>query len=144
MSRELATLEEKLKSQGHSMTTVRKTVFMSLLDKEPQTMAEIANSLKDTVDRASVYRSIALFEELGIVERLQLGWKYKIELSDSFAAHHHHITCTSCGRVQAFEESSVIEFELKQLANEAGFLETGHQVEIRGICTQCQDSSAHT
>ncbi len=138
MSRELETFSEELKSRGHSLTASRKKIFLALLDKEPQTMSEIANAVKDSVDRASVYRTIALFEELGIAERLQLGWKYKIELSDTYAAHHHHISCIKCGRVQSFEETSVIEFELKQLATEAGFTETGHQLELRGICQKCQ------
>lgn len=132
------TLSETLKSNGYSLTQARKTVFLALLDKEPQTIAELANSVSKEVDRASVYRIVALFEQLGIAERLQMGWKYKIELSDTFAAHHHHITCVRCGLVQTFEESTTLEFELKQLAAEAGFRETGHQVELRGLCQTCQ------
>jgi Fur family transcriptional regulator, ferric uptake regulator len=138
MEQMLEVLVSTLRTNGYSLTNARKTIFLALLDKEPQTMAEIANSVSKEVDRASVYRVITLFEKLGIVERLQLGWKYKIELSDTFAAHHHHITCVQCGRVQIFEESSTLGFELKQLASEAGFKETGHQVELRGVCADCQ------
>ena len=137
MSREIETLAEQLKANGYSLTAARKSIFLCLLGSEPQTMGEIAKAVAGSVDRASVYRTIALFEQLGIVERLQLGWKYKIELSDSFAAHHHHISCVKCGKIQSFEESTVIDFELKQLAAEAGFTETGHQLELRGICASC-------
>jgi Fur family ferric uptake transcriptional regulator len=138
MEQMLEVLTATLRSNGFSLTKARKVIFLALLDKEPQTMAELANSVSKEVDRASVYRVITLFEKLGIVDRLQLGWKYKIELSDTFAAHHHHITCVQCGRFQTFEESSTLAFELKQLASEAGFKETGHQVELRGICAECQ------
>lgn len=138
MNKMVEALNETLKSHGHSLTKPRETVFLALLDKEPQTIAELSDSVKNKVDRASVYRIIALFEKLEIVDRLQMGWKYKIELRDSFAAHHHHITCISCGRVQTFEESHMIEFELKQLAAEAGFREVGHQLELRGICQSCE------
>lgn len=101
-------------------------------------MGQLAKTLAGTVDRASVYRIIALFEQLGIVERLQMGWKYKLELSDAFSAHHHHLTCTNCGAVSSFEESPVILHELKAIADNAGFSETGHQLEIRGICRLCR------
>lgn len=138
MNEALEKLVSTLKANGSSLTAPRKVVFLALLDTEPQTMGELVKTISNKVDRASIYRIIALFEQLGIVERLQLGWKYKLELSDTFAAHHHHITCINCGRVQSFEESTTIEYELKQLALDAGFKETGHQLEIRGLCGDCQ------
>jgi Fe2+ or Zn2+ uptake regulation protein len=138
MDTALTTLTTTLKSNSYSLTKARKTVFLALIDKEPQTMAELVKAVGGKIDRASIYRVIALFEKLGIVERIQIGWKYKLELSDVFRSHHHHITCVKCGRTQMFEESKLIEFELKQLAEEAGFTETGHQLELRGICTNCQ------
>lgn len=138
MTDHLATLTTTLKQQGYSVTDARKTVFLALLDKEPQTINELTKATADSLNRASLYRVIELFEQLGIVQRLQIGWKYKLELSDSFAAHHHHMSCITCGRVQPFEESAVIEFELKQLAQERGFQETGHQLEVRGVCQNCQ------
>jgi Fur family transcriptional regulator, ferric uptake regulator len=138
MNKIVETLSETLKSNGYSLTRPRTAVFLALLDKEPQTISELAAAVKDEVDRASVYRVVALYEKLGVVDRLQFGWKYKLELSDTFAAHHHHITCTNCGKVQTIEDNRVIEFEIKQLALEAGYRETGHQVEIRGVCESCQ------
>lgn len=137
MNKMVDVLSETLKSNGYSLTKARKTIFLALLDKEPQTMAELATTVSKDVDRASVYRIISLFEKLGIAERLQIGWKYKLELSDSFSTHHHHITCTNCGRTQVFEETSVLGYELKQIAQEAGYTETGHQLELRGLCDSC-------
>lgn len=138
MESALATLTSTLKNNNSSLTAPRRTVFLALLDKEPQTMAELVKTVGKKVDRASIYRVVALFEQIGIVERLQIGWKYKLELSDTFRSHHHHITCVNCGKTQMFEESRIIEFELKQLAEEAGFTETGHQLELRGLCKNCQ------
>lgn len=138
MNTQLHILKETLKQHGYSMTAARKTVFLAMLDKEPLTMNSLTKLTGSSINRSSLYRTIELFEQLGIVERLQIGWKYKLELSDSFAAHHHHLTCVQCGRVESFEESSTIAFELKQLAMERNFTETGHQLEIRGICHACQ------
>jgi Fur family ferric uptake transcriptional regulator len=74
---------------------------------------------------------------LGIVQRLQIGWKYKLELSDSFHEHHHHLTCSRCGQVTPFEENVAIENKLEELAKKEKFTMTGHQLEIQGICQKC-------
>lgn len=140
MEHSISKLTKTLKDQGYSLTSARKAVFNALLDSEPLTMAGLTKSVGTTIDRASIYRVVSLFEQLGIIQRLQIGWKYQLELSDEFAAHHHHMSCIKCGVITAFEESTTLEFELKQLASEAGFYETGHQLEIRGLCTNCQKS----
>jgi Fur family ferric uptake transcriptional regulator len=131
-------LEETLSEHGYSMTNPRRTVLLVMLDHEPMSLHDLVEATASTVNRSSIYRTVDLFEKLGIIERLTLGWKYKLELSDKFAAHHHHITCSKCGKVQSFEESPTISYELKQLAQEAGYTESGHQLEIRGICNVCQ------
>ncbi len=138
MKDQLSTLETALRQHGYSITAARRAVFKSLLDKEPQTMAELSEATGGLVNRASLYRIIALFESIGVVERLNIGWKYKIELSDSFASHHHHITCLLCGRVRSFNESLTLSSELKQIASQNGYTASGHQLELRGICSKCQ------
>src|ERR1700733_372533 len=94
----LEQLKITLKAHHQSLTKSRLLIFTALEDKEPQTMHEIVAACQGQVDRASVYRTIALFERLGIVLRLQIGWKYKLELSDDFHHHHHHLTCRQCGK----------------------------------------------
>ncbi len=90
-----------------------------------------------TIDRASVYRTIALFEKLGIVQRLQIGWKYKLELSDAFHRHHHHLSCTGCGSTFALQEDPELEARLTLLAQRQHFAMHGHQLEIQGLCNKC-------
>jgi Fe2+ or Zn2+ uptake regulation protein len=125
-----------LKNSGNSVTKVRIAVFQSLQNKEPQTMTQIVSSLP-TIDRASVYRCIALFEELHVVQRLNIGWKYKLELTDQFHYHHHHITCKICGQTKPLEESSELEDTVRNLATGHGYTSLSHQIEITGICKQC-------
>lgn len=128
-----------LKQQNQSLTKTRQLVFAALQDKEPQTMHEVVNRCQGQVDRASVYRVIALFERIGIVQRLQIGWKYKLELSDAFHHHHHHLTCLNCGRIIPLPEDPQLENRLQQLATTAQFQTQDHQVEIRGWCQNCQE-----
>lgn len=91
-----------------------------------------------TVDRASIYRTVALFEKLGIVQRLQIGWKYKLELTDSFIHHHHHLSCSQCGKIVALPENADLEAALLALATSRGFSAQDHQLEIRGLCGDCR------
>ena len=131
-------LQQHLKKHGFSMTKPRYVVFAALEDQEALTMAELVTACGDQLDRATVYRTITMFEALGIVQRLQIGWKYKIELADSFSHHHHHLNCTKCGRVIPLSEDEVLEKRLHELAEMYRFKDSDHQIEIRGVCRQCQ------
>lgn len=90
------------------------------------------------VDRASMYRTVALFERLGIVQRLQAGWKYKLELSDTFHEHHHHATCQRCGQVTPLPEDPKLETYLRHLAAAHRLTLQSHQLELSGLCPGCQ------
>jgi Fur family ferric uptake transcriptional regulator len=126
-----------LKKHGHSITKVRTAVFAALEDSEPQSMHELLERLPKA-DRASVYRVIGLFEKLGIVKRIQIGWKYKLELSDEFSYHHHHISCTNCGIIVPLREHATVETVITALSREYGFTPSDHQLEIQGLCSRCQ------
>ncbi len=132
------TLKALLKKNGASLTQPRKIVFELLLDQKPQTMQVLVERAKDRVDRATVYRTMELFEKLGIVQRLNIGWKYKFELSDVFQAHHHHFHCTNCGTTFNIEPSSMLETMIDTVAAKSDFAPRGHQLEIYGLCTDCR------
>jgi Fur family ferric uptake transcriptional regulator len=125
-----------LKEAGYSMTAARSTVFQALAGRGPQGMRSLVIACRG-IDRASVYRTVELFEKLGIVQRLQQGWKYQLELTDKFTVHHHHITCSRCGTSADLEDRE-LEAVIAAMATKRGFLLSGHQVEIQGICRTCQ------
>jgi Fe2+ or Zn2+ uptake regulation protein len=138
MSDPLEEFKTALKTWAYSLTKTRQLVFAALQDKEPQTMHEVVAACAGQADRASVYRTVKLFEKLGIVQRLQIGWKYKLELSDRFHRHHHHLTCLKCGRTFALPGDPNLEQRLKLLARGQNFRMAGHQLEIQGVCQSCQ------
>lgn len=100
-------------------------------------MQVLAQRAKGKVDRATVYRTIELFERLGIVRRLNIGWKYKIELSDLFTGHHHHMFCTNCGRMFELPENPMLETMIDTVAAKSAFSPRGHQLEVYGLCANC-------
>lgn len=137
MTDAIDSLRTTLKRHGQSLTAGRRAVFGVLQHAEPQTMHDIIAACAGKADRASVYRTISLFEQLGIVQRLQMGWKYRIELTDAFSHHHHHLTCTVCGTVTPLPEDDALESQLRRLADSNGFTAESHQLEIRGRCRSC-------
>ena len=131
------TLKTLLKEDGASLTKPRKAVFDLLYNQEPQSMQVLARRAAGKVDRATVYRTVELFERLGIARRLNIGWKYKIELSDVFTGHHHHMYCSNCGRTYDLPENPMLETMIDTVAGKTGFSPRGHQLEVYGLCQTC-------
>lgn len=137
-------LAQKLRDAQQSSTKARTVVFSALDGQEPMTMSELVKRVGNNIDRASVYRTIKLFEELGIVHKLQIGWKYKLELSDDFHDHHHHIACVKCGKIFPIHEDERLELLIHSLAKSQNFKLLTHQLELRGICATCNDSNGRS
>jgi Fur family transcriptional regulator, ferric uptake regulator len=130
---EIATL---LKHHHLSATKQRLTVFEILEGREPLSMSELFDLVKGQLDRASLYRTVSVFEELGIVRRVNIGWKYKIELSDRFTEHHHHLTCLKCAKVIPISEDELEGF-ISTLSAKYKFKPVEHQIEVQGYCEAC-------
>ncbi|MGH7196855.1 MAG: Fur family transcriptional regulator [Candidatus Saccharimonadales bacterium] len=125
-----------LKEAGCSTTKSRMRIFTYLLSTGPMSVGTLASRLRKDADRATVYRTIELFEKLGIVNRIWHGFKHQIELSEIFTPHHHHALCQNCGRTMDIA-SSELEAELAQLAKRHSFLALSHSVELLGYCKNC-------
>lgn len=133
-----------LKDNNKSITKSRMVVFNNLLESRFQSLYEIDKETKKDINRSSLYRIIEMFESLGIIEKVPIGWKYKVELSDIFINHHHHITCRSCNKVSIVEFNPDLEKIINDIANEANFNMQRHQVEINGICADCQKGDGNS
>lgn len=130
------TLHSVLKEHRYSLTMQRQAIFDLLDNQEPLSMRELCQRAATTMDRASVYRTVSLFERLGIVRRINIGWKYKLELSDIFSEHHHHMTCLKCKRIIPINAQALEKF-IESLASGEQFSPTEHQIEIQGYCASC-------
>ncbi len=131
------TLKAILKKNKSSLTKPRQEVFDLLWKQGPQSMQVLVQRGQDKVDRATIYRTVELFERLGIVNRLNIGWKYKVELSDIFADHHHHFHCTNCQSTFPLPGNPMLETMIDSAAAKVGYSPRGHQLEIYGLCPNC-------
>jgi Fur family ferric uptake transcriptional regulator len=136
MAQDINQLITFLQERGQNVTEPRRVVFMALQNSDPLTMAELEKRCP-SIDRSSVYRTVMLFEQLGVTQRLNIGWKYKLELSDTFQKHHHHLTCQVCGSHTEITEETDLEAQFQKLADAHDFRLKGHQLELYGICKNC-------
>lgn len=131
-------LKRALHSAGHSYTNTRAAVFQAIEMSGPISMHRLCAQLAQAADRASVYRTVTLYEKLGIVRRIQLGWKYQVELSEQYSSHHHHVQCVHCGKIIDFHEDESLTRRLHQIAKDLGITLTAHEIELQGVCFQCE------
>lgn len=138
---ELPQLAERLRRSSKKLTGPRQAI-LEILRQHPHPMSnkEIFAALPHGGgDLATVYRSMHLLEESGIVKRFDLGdGVARFELLDEGDdGHHHHLICTRCSGVVEIEECGMHDLE-EQIAARNGFKAVTHRLEFFGICPDCQ------
>lgn len=139
MVNQTETFKELLRNNGYSLTRQRQAIFSYLLTKNQIETKQLIADLASSIDKVSIYRSINLFESLGIIQRISNGFKYKLELSDMFTTHHHHLTCAQCGKVVNINPEKLEKF-LQTVAKENNFYPSSHQIEVQGLCAKCRNN----
>jgi Fur family ferric uptake transcriptional regulator len=136
-------LETVLRKRGQSVTAGRLLIFNILWHQKPMSMHQIIKKVNGRIDRASVYRTITLLEQLGIAQRVTIGWQQHIELSGPFSHHHHHLTCLDCQSVVIVDDPDV-ESLMSRIAHQHGYSLDQHQFEIQGLCPACSQRQTET
>lgn len=132
-----------LKDRARKLTGPRKAI-LDILHRHPHPMTnkEIHGALSgERCDLATVYRSIHLLMEVGLVKRFDFGdgvARFELIQEDG-DAHHHHLICRVCSAVVELSDCFPREWE-EQLASRHGFSNVSHNLEFFGLCPQCQDS----
>jgi Fur family ferric uptake transcriptional regulator len=130
------------KKVGLKMTVPRLKIFQILESSRDHHLSaeDIYKMLLDSGDDiglATVYRVLTQFEEAKLVNRHHFAEGHSVFELDH-GEHHDHLVCVKCGRVEEFIDA-VIEERQEQVAKQAGFSITDHQLNIYGICSACQD-----
>jgi Fur family ferric uptake transcriptional regulator len=90
----------------------------------------------DRIGLTTVYRHLQVLTEDGRVDAIRDAHGEILYRRCRTSAHHHHLTCRSCGR-SVEVEGSAVERWAEQVAAEAGFTQVDHTVELFGVCPQC-------
>lgn len=140
---EINKLKENLKSQGYKLTPQRRAILDIIVASEGNhlTAEEIYDLVKvdcPEIGLATVYRTIVLLEEMGVVSRLDLGDNIsRYELVHEEENHqHHHLICTKCSKVIEVE-GDLLESLEQNIEEKYKFLIQNHSVKFFGICNEC-------
>jgi Fur family ferric uptake transcriptional regulator len=131
---------ELLAAKGLRVTRQRLQVLETLADeRDDATAQQIHARLRGRGQRiglATVYRTLALLGELGVVDSLaHTPGELCYRLCGD--GHHHHLVCSNCHRVVELVDCE-IDAWLDEVAKDHGFVATGHQLEVTGVCAACR------
>jgi Fur family ferric uptake transcriptional regulator len=137
--------EAELRARGYRLTPQRQLVLEAVGTLGHGTPEEIAAAVRRTataVNISTVYRTLELLEELGLVQHTHLGHgapTYSVPSDDD----HVHLVCRDCGGVEEVE-SSVVEDVVRRLSAERGFsVDVGHFA-VFGQCRSCGPAASAT
>jgi Fur family ferric uptake transcriptional regulator len=90
----------------------------------------------EQVGLTTVYRHLQALSETGRVDAIRDSSGETLYRRCQTDAHHHHLTCRNCGR-SVEVEGKAVERWADQVAEQAGFSDVGHTVELFGLCPDC-------
>ena len=130
-------LNEIFERHNLRLTKPRQQVFDILRNSDvPLTVSDIAKNCKN-INRASIYRTLLIFDNLSIINTITIGWKNYYELAEPVIPHHHHLYCINCQNaepIQSQELEKLIDF----VGKKHNFIVTKHHFELEGICEKCR------
>ena len=129
------TIAKRCSAQGLRMTDQRRTIARVLDESRDHPDVEElharASSRDPRISIATVYRTVKLFEEAGILERVDFG-DGRARYEDAERAHHDHLIDLTTGRVIEFVEPE-IEALQEKIAEKLGYTLKGHKMELYGV-----------
>lgn len=137
----LENFKEHVPKMGFKNSVQKDYILKVLYFSEDHLTAEkIALNIKKEynidVGIATVYRTMKFFEDMNIVESLDVGdgiKRYELSLS----LHHDHLVCTTCSKIIEFSDE-LIEKQQVKVAKKNNFYLKDHVMTIYGLCENCQ------
>ena len=127
-------IETRCETLGLRMTEQRKIIAQILqsADDHPDVEQLYSRALKldPAISIATVYRTVKLFEEIGIIEKLEFG-DGRARYEDAERDHHDHLIDVQTGEVIEFVDKE-IELLQEKIARRLNFKLLGHKLELYG------------
>jgi Fur family ferric uptake transcriptional regulator len=138
-----ASASRALSDAGYRRGGARRAI-LALLDEQACALSavEIERALVERgseVSRASVYRVMDELEEIGVVQRVEIGQGIvRYEPVREGPGHHHHLVCDRCGRLEPFTDEG-IERAIRRLSDRLPVQVSEHEVVLHGACETCAE-----
>jgi len=133
---ETGELVDDLRGQGFKITTPRYRVIEWLAARDANFTAEELASDLSLVGRATVYRTLKLLLDRGLVCKVVLG-DGSLAYRMSHKVHHHHLVCLGCGATADIGRCGVDDV-IATVREATGYDVVGHRIEIYGLCPTCK------
>ncbi len=140
MSDQLSYFSNALQEGGYRLTQSRRYILTALVASKghitADNLVELIRQEQPGIGRMSVYRTLELLSELGLIRPVYQGTgaAHYILLEDG---HHHHLVCSSCDKVFEFDDCVLQEIE-SHISQVYNFEIQGHLLEFFGRCPDCQ------
>ena len=125
----------RCEDKGLRLTGQRRVIAQVLADSEDHPDVELLHSRAQAVDSgisiATVYRTVKLFEEAGILERHEFG-DGRSRYEDADRDHHDHLIDLNSGAVIEFVDPEIEELQ-ERIAAKLGYELRGHRLELYGV-----------
>jgi len=129
------TILQRCERKGLRMTSQRKIIALVLEDSadhpDVEELYKRASKIDPTISIATVYRTVKLFDEAGILDKLEFG-DGRARYEDAEREHHDHLIDVNSGRVIEFVDSDIEKLQEK-IANKLGYKLMGHKLELYGV-----------
>jgi Fur family ferric uptake transcriptional regulator len=126
---------------GHSMTVQRRLLLELLRDAEGHLDAKElyrrASARDESISPATVYRSLNLFKELGLVDEMRLG-KVRCYYEIKQSPEHQHLVCQGCGKIIEFQNPHFQKL-IEAVRREHRFNITKAELYLEGYCPECEE-----
>lgn len=129
---------ERIRASGGRATVDRRAVLEALVRNEDhataEELAELVRAEHPDCNLATVYRTLELFERLGIAFHVHLGHgPSQWHLAE---AVHHHLVCDECGAVVEVGDD-VFDPLRRRILADTGFVLDPHHFSLSGRCARC-------
>ena len=130
---------QALRKKGYKATPQRVAICrLALRSRDHPTAQRIYSEVKElqpTVSLATVYKTLQILTELGLIQELDFP-KGQARF-DSYVEPHVNLVCLRCGNIRDFDDPAAREMVAK-IAAKAEFTRTGQRLDIYGICKTCR------
>ncbi|MBQ6888933.1 MAG: transcriptional repressor [Lachnospiraceae bacterium] len=129
--------------EGIKKTKQREDVFRVLVEaKEPLSAIEIYNRIQQQNGQinyaiSTIYRSLAVFEEKGLVEKSTLMGEDTAVYEWQHGKHKHYAICLKCHKLVPLAKCPFEHVKLD--TSDEDFTVTSHKLEIYGYCNKCKE-----
>lgn len=142
MSHQNLDLASVLHREGYRITPQRQMVLDAVCKigghGRPEEVYELVRRKSPAVNRATVYRTLKLLSELGLIaDTVTVDGRLVYEMAGEH--RHHHLVCRICGANVEFSDANFRAFT-DQLQQSHGFLVENSHVTLRGVCAVCREN----